>query len=230
MRQFHTSGQHKCISSSVELKHLCWTDTFVLKWRIFVWLTHLCWTDTFVLNWRIFVEQFYTPVQHKCISATQMCQLHTKASVPHPKSLSSTRMLQYYVNAPVQHKALNWRILGVKLPHLCGVDAFEWNWDICVELTHFECRSDMFRLLNWRILGTEKKWPSQLCVSFDFYFWPFSPTSATRWCQNALKLINSNSTRLELSIDIKNYVLTSKSNFDLFRPLAPPSGIKTLRN
>ena len=73
--------------SSVELKHLCTTDTFVLIWHICGELTHLCWTVLYA-------------------SSTQMHQFNTNVSVTH-KSVSSTpKKPKFNAYASVLYKCL----------------------------------------------------------------------------------------------------------------------------
>ena len=51
----------------VELMHLCWTDEFVLNWRIRVKLTLLCRTDVFARKWRILEAEKEWPL---CVELT----------------------------------------------------------------------------------------------------------------------------------------------------------------
>ena len=68
-----------------------------------------------------------------------------KRSVYHKKGQFNTKNLQKIA------LVLNWRLFNVEL---MGV----LNWHFLCWTDDFQCWTDAFDVLNWRILGAEKKW------------------------------------------------------------------------
>ena len=82
---------------------------------------------------------FYTQnasVQRKCLSSTQMRQLHINAAVSLPKCVSSTLYVELAHLHSTEAFALNLGFLGAELTLLCVTDTFVLHLCICVELVY----------------------------------------------------------------------------------------------